>query len=196
MPDYEGFRYPRTAPGMPCALNAAANAMLPKAVRSSRGTNLFHFLKSESTGTGTLSVFLPIGGGANLTAFHYETKRRRSYNAGCGDYIIQPIAAGDNSRLLMRVHAAATGYHSRHGQLLPLECYLEAGVRLVTHLRTERETTLCELCEQSMHAFVTFADASCDPKPLKVSCNEFDLVWELESAYHLELLAKAYSVRG
>lgn len=34
-------------------------------------------------------MFVPCGGGVNLTAFHFETKRRRSYNLGSGDYIIQ-----------------------------------------------------------------------------------------------------------
>lgn len=32
---------------------------------------------------------------------------------------------------LMRVHAAVAGRHTRHGQLLPLEVYLEEGVPLV-----------------------------------------------------------------
>jgi len=32
---------------------------------------------------------------------------------------------------LMRVHAAVTGRHTRHGQLLPLEVYLEEGIPLV-----------------------------------------------------------------
>lgn len=45
MPDYEARGYPRSAPGMPCAVDASANAMLPHAVRSNRATNLFHFIK-------------------------------------------------------------------------------------------------------------------------------------------------------
>lgn len=32
---------------------------------------------------------------------------------------------------LMRVHATVAGRHTRHGQLLPPECYLEEGIPLV-----------------------------------------------------------------
>jgi hypothetical protein len=63
-------------------------------------------------------------------------------------------------RRLMRIHAAATGAHTRHGQLLPLECYLEGGVDLVLHVRDYAHATLCELCEQSMHAFISFDDST------------------------------------
>lgn len=34
--------------GMPCGVDARANAMLPPAVRSSRATNLFHVIKVSS----------------------------------------------------------------------------------------------------------------------------------------------------
>lgn len=33
---------------------------------------------------------------------------------------------------VMRVHAAVAGRHTRHGQLLPLEVYLEEGIPLVS----------------------------------------------------------------
>jgi len=237
MPDYEARNYPHAAPGMPCGVDAFSNAMLPHAVRSSRSTNLFHFLKNESTGTGTFTLFGGVGPGANLTAFHYETKRRRSYNCATGDYIFQPLAAAAITRAMMRVHAAVAGRHSRHGQLLPLECYLEEGITMVTHLRTDADPSLCELCEQSMHAFVTFDEGTttttgsgnCDTNtaatkggviskllfppsnttpdismppsemttmPLKVSCNDFDLIWDIDAAYCTERVSTAYKATG
>ena len=142
---------------------------------------------------------------------------------------------------LMRVHAAVAGRHTRHGQLLPLEVYLEEGIPLVggcgtwvaggkvgsgraeragveqgtlllceaagrqvhrssniwgraaisrrpapvpaglpstcpptdvpqvLHVRAYPYATLCELCEQSMHAFVSFGTTACTPPALKVS---------------------------
>jgi hypothetical protein len=263
MPDYEAQNYPRAAPGMPCQVDALSNGMLPHAVRSSRSTNLFHFLKNESTGTGTFTLFNGVGPGANLTAFHFETKRRRSYNCATGDYIIQPLAASANTRAMMRVHAAVTGRHSRHGQLLPLECYLEEGITMITHLRTDSDPSLCELCEQSMHAFITFEDGTTTDDsdtntaagsilptaapagneggsgggggisnllfpskdtpnhgginngsdannvttttttnnysttmPLKVSCNDFDLIWDIDATYYMERVSNAYQSVG
>lgn len=192
MPDYDGQNYPHNAPGMPCGIDNAVNAMMPHAVASNRGTNLFHALKNESTGTRTFTLFAPIGGGTNLTAFHFETKRRRSYNCGSGDLIVQPLATLENIRKLMRVHAAVAGCHSRHGQLLPLECYLEEGIAMVVYMRDGDQPTLCELPEQSMHAFISFADIGSPLPALKVSCNDFDLVWEVDSAYWLEKLSRAY----
>lgn len=94
----------------------------------------------------------------------------------------------------MRIHAAVAGIHLRHGQLLPLECYLEEGVQLVVHIRNGQSATLCELPEQSMHAFVSYGDVRSSPPALKVSCNDFDLVWEVASAYWLEKVATAYNV--
>ena len=226
----------------------------------------------------------------------------------------------------MRVHAAVAGRHSRHGQLLPLEVYLEEGIPLVRlhcaqsgqgfpphpsiwagegpiaaqrvilssrgspallersvpapaagvprmsgypsavsgplpqrtrvpsvphhpsrtasppqppqvlHMRNYPFATLCELCEQSMHAFVSCSTVACSPPALKVggarlhavgaccgcclvlwlmrrqanamhplravlfgfqvSCNDCDLLWELDSCYWLEKLACMYSVGG
>jgi hypothetical protein len=150
----------------------------------------------ESTGTRTFTFFAPAGGGTNLTAFHHETKKRRSYNLGSGDYIVQPLATADNARALARCHAAATGAHSRHGQLLPLEVYLEEGLALVTAVRAGAEPSLCELCQQSTHAFVSFGTADSHPPALKASCNDFDLAWDLDAAYLLEKVAQAYKVRG
>ena len=46
----------------------------------------------ESTGVSSFTFFLPLGCGANLTAFHLETKRLRSLNCGSGDLIFQPLA--------------------------------------------------------------------------------------------------------
>ncbi len=158
---------------------------------------------------------------------------------------------------LMRIHAAVAGRHARHGQLLPLEVYLEEGLPLVglflpsrsacfavhvvlvaaagsrrahlalatsavcainegvaagcwiapsvfrsgpgasvqpchassaytgqmpphflslhrahpqvLHVRDYPFATLCELCEQSMHAFVSFGTVACSPPCLKAS---------------------------
>ena len=150
---------------MPCLVDLMANTMVPRAIRSVRGTSLFHLLQvgwvwggggaahllpcqvvgwrgragaaalrircvphaawlpaiashprtqphahthththtklhlqSESTGTSTFTLFAPAGGGGNLTAFHFETKRRRSYNLGTGDFIVQPVATASNTR--------------------------------------------------------------------------------------------------
>lgn len=64
-------------------------------------------------------------------------------------------------------------------------------------MRSYPYATLVELCEQSMHAFVTFGDAWASvPRALKVSYNEFDLLWELDGAYFLEKLARVHQVRG
>lgn len=82
---------------MPCGVDRAANQMLPPAVRSCRPTSTFGFMQSESTGTSTLSLFANAGP-VQLTAFHFETKRCRSYNAGAGDFIIQPLATQDVTR--------------------------------------------------------------------------------------------------
>jgi hypothetical protein len=36
------------------------------------------------------------------------------------------------------------------------------------HVRDYPAATLCELCEQSMHAFISFATVACSPPALKV----------------------------
>lgn len=71
---------------------------LPPAVRSSRGTSLMNFMKVESTGTASWVLFAPVGQGSNLTGFHQETKKRRSFNCGSQDLIVQPLATADNLR--------------------------------------------------------------------------------------------------
>ena len=55
-------------------------------------------VQNESTGTGTFTFFAAAGPQGNLTAFHFETKRRRSYNLGGGDFIVQPLATQGNAR--------------------------------------------------------------------------------------------------
>ncbi len=65
-----------------------------------------------------------------------------------------------------RLHAAVTGTHNRHGQLLPLEAYLEEGIPLVLALR-EGPPEMVELPEQSMHAFITWANAASPHPALK-----------------------------
>jgi hypothetical protein len=192
---YSSLGYPVNAPGVACAVDEETNANVPMSHRTCRPTNVLNFLKVESLGTRTWTCYDPISHRGNVTAFHYETKKRRSYNLGSGDYIIQPIATAPNNRLLQRVHAAVTGNHSRHSQLLPLECYLEAGVHLVTHIREDtRSPSLVEVCEESMHAFVTFADATCSPRPFKVACNDFELTYELATSYFLERLSRSNAV--
>eukprot|EP00854_Cymbomonas_tetramitiformis_P030597 gene30597-38272_t len=64
-----------------------------------------------------------------------ETKRRRSYNLGRGDLIIQPLATAANVKRLEAVHRAVLGLHERHACLLPLEMYLDEGIPLVLHVR-------------------------------------------------------------
>ena len=75
------------------------NRMLPVAMRSSRATNFFKQLCVESTGTASFTMFAPIGQVTNVTAFHQETKKRRSWNCGSGDFIVQPVASASNIRL-------------------------------------------------------------------------------------------------
>lgn len=79
----------------------------------------------ETSGPASWSMFAPLGGGPPLTAFHNETKGRRSLNAGLGDLIVQPLAVSSLNLKLERIHAAITGSHARHARLLPLELYLE-----------------------------------------------------------------------
>jgi len=40
----------------------------------------------------------------------------------------------------------------------------------VLHVRNYSFATLCELCEQSMHAFVSFGTVACSTPALKVGC--------------------------
>ena len=43
-------------------------------------------------GVASFTLFAPLGPGSTLTAFHRETKQRRSFNCGSQDFIIQPLA--------------------------------------------------------------------------------------------------------
>ncbi|KAK3278242.1 hypothetical protein CYMTET_13807 [Cymbomonas tetramitiformis] len=190
-----GLDAPRAeeAPGIRCVVNDAANCMLPDAVRSDRPDSLFNFLKVESVGTASWVFFAPLGGGPPITAFHQETKRRRSYNLGRGDLIIQPLATAANVKRLEAVHRAVLGLHERHACLLPLEMYLDEGIPLVLHVRQTEGPDgmeLVELPEQSCHSFVSFAPASDSPRlsSFKVSCNDWRTTDELASAYFLEKL--------
>ena len=72
--------------------------MLPKALQSSRPTNFFKHLCVESTGTATFTFFAPISQLVNITPFHQETQKRRSWNCGSGDAIVQPLACADSVR--------------------------------------------------------------------------------------------------
>ena len=86
--------------GLCCGVDQAVNRMLPAAMRSSRPTNFFKQLCVESTGTASFTMFAPIGQVTNATAFHQETKKRRSWNCGSGDFIVQPVASASNVRLV------------------------------------------------------------------------------------------------
>ncbi|KAK9867851.1 hypothetical protein WJX84_004192 [Apatococcus fuscideae] len=179
-------------PGLCCAVNDAANAMVPPALRSNRPSSLFHCMKVESSGTASFTLFAALGGPPKLTAFHQETKKRRSFNLGCGDFIIQPLATAESIRKMERMHSAVTGLHRRHGQLLPLEAYLEEGIPLVVALR-EGPPEMVELPEQSMHAFITWASTHSPHPALKVSCNDWSVSHEVTSAYLLEKLVSSHS---
>jgi hypothetical protein len=61
----------------------------------------------ESSGTASWVHFLPLGGGTNLTAFHRETKQRRSFNLGSGDVVVQPLATAAAYTQLCKVGSAA-----------------------------------------------------------------------------------------
>ncbi len=75
------------------------NGMLPAAMRSNRAGSLFKQMCVESTGTASFTFFAPCGQASNLTAFHQETKKRRSWNCGCGDFIVQPLCTAASVRL-------------------------------------------------------------------------------------------------
>lgn len=79
-------------------MNDVTNTMLPAPLRSSRGDSLLRFMRVESTGVASFTLFAPLGPGTGLTAFHQETKQRRSFNCGSGDFIAQPLATPDNIR--------------------------------------------------------------------------------------------------
>ena len=49
------------AAGMPCGVDARANAMLPPAVRSNRASSLFHFVKARAGLAADLPAVLPAG---------------------------------------------------------------------------------------------------------------------------------------
>ncbi|KAL0045002.1 hypothetical protein WJX82_004834 [Trebouxia sp. C0006] len=175
-------------PGLCCGVDQAVNAMLPAAMRSDRAGSLFKQMCVESTGTASFTFFAPCGQASNLTAFHQETKKRRSWNCGCGDFIVQPLSTAASVRQVERVHAAVLGAHERHACLLPLEMYLEEGIPLVCHIRDQGHAQMVELPEQSCHAFISFANAQSPEPSLKVSCNDWHIESEMSSAYLLEKL--------
>ncbi len=51
------------------------------------------------------------------------------------------------------------GTSTRHSGLLPLEMYLQEGIRLVMYVRDRSCAELVELPEQSSHAFISYARA-------------------------------------
>ena len=92
------------AAGLSCSINDASNAMLPPPLRSNRADSLLRFMRVESTGVATWTLFAPLGPGAGLTAFHQETKQRRSFNLGSGDFIVQPLAVASHVRHALLHH--------------------------------------------------------------------------------------------
>ena len=84
--------------GLCCGVDQAVNGMLPGPMRSDRPESLFKHLCVESTGTASFTFFAPIGTACNVTAFHQETKKRRSWNVGTGDFIVQPVSTADTVR--------------------------------------------------------------------------------------------------
>ncbi|GMH34497.1 hypothetical protein BSKO_02331 [Bryopsis sp. KO-2023] len=190
LPNYSEKKMSIDEPGLSCAVNDGANSMLPLMLRSDRPESLLKFMKVESTGTSTFTFFLPLGGGANITAFHFETKRLRSLNCGTGDLIFQPLATEENLRKLDRIHQAIFGTFERHGQLLPIEMYLEEGIEMVTYLRDQGYAECVELPILSSHAFISHGTLFSSPPPYKVSCNDIGLRKEPLTAYFLEEIAK------
>jgi len=52
----------------------------------------------ESNGAASFTLFAACGLATNITPFHQETKKRRSFNCGAGDFIVQPLCTADNVR--------------------------------------------------------------------------------------------------
>ncbi|KAK9807920.1 hypothetical protein WJX73_002288 [Symbiochloris irregularis] len=190
-PNYDETGKPQWLPGLSCAVNDATNAMLPAPLRSCRGDSLLRFMRVESTGVATFTLFAPMGPATGLTAFHQETKQRRSFNCGTGDLIMQPLAVEAHVRKLERLHELLLGAHGRHSNLLPLEMYLEEDIPVVTYVRSSPHAEMVELPEQSCHAFISFATAHGTLPCIKVSCNDWCLRRELASSYLLERLVGA-----
>ncbi len=72
--------------GLWCGVDQKVNAMLPQP------------MCVESTGTASFTMFAPISQATNITPFHQETKKRRSWNCGSGDFIVQPLSTADSVR--------------------------------------------------------------------------------------------------
>ncbi|KAA6427763.1 MAG: hypothetical protein FRX49_02426 [Trebouxia sp. A1-2] len=184
----EGVTCQDDLPGLWCGVDQTANQMFPPALRSDRPDSFFKQMCVESTGAASFTLFAACGPATNITPFHQETKKRRSFNCGTGDFIVQPLCTADNVRQVERVHAAVMGAHERHACLLPLEMYLEEGIPLVCYIRDQGHAQMVELPEQSCHAFMSFSNAAAPPPCIKVSCNDWHVESELSSAYLLEKL--------
>ena len=66
----------------------------------------------------TFTLFAPIGPGPVLTAFHRESKSRRSLNCGSGDLIIQPLAVESELRCVLSLSPALRQTTSPAGSVL------------------------------------------------------------------------------
>jgi len=105
-----------------CGVDQAVNAMLPAAMRSDRAGSLFKQMCVESTGTASFTFFAPCGQASNLTAFHQETKKRRSWNCGCGDFIVQPLSTAASVRSTALPLNCPTSQLPYLSTALPLNC--------------------------------------------------------------------------
>lgn len=114
--------------GVWCGVDQKVNAMLPQPMQSSRAGNFFRHLCVESTGTASFTMFAPICQATNITPFHQETKRRRSWNCGSGDFIVQPLSTADSVR---------SGCQSQQllSSLCSLQMVLQDGYAIWTHMR-------------------------------------------------------------
>ncbi len=84
--------------GLWCGVDQTANRMFPPALRSNRPDSLFKQMCVESNGAASFTLFAACGLATNITPFHQETKKRRSFNCGAGDFIVQPLCTADNVR--------------------------------------------------------------------------------------------------
>jgi len=188
LPTYKEKQIPSDTPGVHDRVNDVINDAVPSVVRTDRKDTVFTFDNIESDGVASWNYFAPLGGGCPITAFHQETKKRRAWNLGCGDFIVQPLATSWYAERIERVHEVVTGSHARHYRILPLEMYLEEGIPLVVYLRDSATAEYVELPELSNHCFATFRTDRETSLLHKAACNDWDLRSEMLTAYLLEKL--------
>ncbi len=84
--------------GLCCGVDLSCNFMFAATLSTARASSVFNFNKIESTGTASWTLYAPVGAGISVTGFHQETKKRRSYNCGRGDMIVQLLASHSQTR--------------------------------------------------------------------------------------------------